>query len=99
MAIGLLEHFKDIPAIKIFEDAISRLASTVKMSRDKNQTGNILLLDRPKLYKGIEFMQDIVDAIRQKMNYAFVTNPSQKQKQRNTPFILISLKNIMVACI
>jgi len=82
MAIGLLEHFKDIPAIKIFEDAISRLASTVKMSRDKNQTGNILLLDRPKLYKGIEFMQDIVDAIRQKKELRIRYQPFTKTEAK-----------------
>lgn len=63
MAIGILEQFKDIPAIKIFEDAITKIAASVKQSREKVSGSSILLLDRPLRYKGIEFMSDIVEAI------------------------------------
>jgi len=66
IAIGILEQFKEIPAIKLFEDAITKLASSVKQSRDKANAGSILLLDRPKRYQGIEYMGDIVDAIHGK---------------------------------
>lgn len=63
MAIGILEQFKDIPAIKVFEDAITKIAASVKQSREKVSGSSILLLDRPRRYKGIEFMSEIVDAI------------------------------------
>ena len=68
IAIGILEQFKEIPAIRIFDDAISKIASSVRLSREKTdqQSGGILLLDRPKRYQGIEFMTDIVDAIHRK---------------------------------
>lgn len=66
IAIGILEQFKNIPAIKLFEDAITKIASSVKQSREKTSGGSILLLDRPKRYQGIEFMNDIVEAIHGK---------------------------------
>jgi predicted DNA-binding transcriptional regulator YafY len=64
MAIGILEQFKDIPAIRLFEDAITKIASSVKQSREKANQGKIVLLDRPKRYQGIEYMSDIVEAIQ-----------------------------------
>ena len=66
MAIGILEQFKELPAIKLFEDAISKIASSVKQSREHKGDSKILLLDRPKRYKGIEFLTEMVEAIRQK---------------------------------
>ncbi len=66
MAIGILEQFKELPAIKLFEDAITKIASSVKQSREQKGDSKILLLDRPKRYKGIEFLTEMVDAIRQK---------------------------------
>ncbi len=66
IAIGILEQFKEIPAIKLFEDAINKIASSVKQSREKVSGGSILLLDRPKRYQGIEYMNDMVEAIHGK---------------------------------
>ncbi|MBK7762799.1 MAG: WYL domain-containing protein [Bacteroidetes bacterium] len=63
IAIGILEQFKDIPAIRVFEDAITKIAASVKQSRAKVSEGKIVLLDRPKRYLGIEYMADMVDAI------------------------------------
>ena len=63
IAIGILEQFKNIPAIKVFEDAINKIASSVKQSREKISGSSVLLLDRPRRYQGIEFMNDIVEAI------------------------------------
>lgn len=66
IAIGILEQFKELPAIKLFEDAINKIASSVKQSRENKSESKILLLDRPKRYKGIEHLSEIVDAIRHK---------------------------------
>ncbi|MBL7766225.1 MAG: WYL domain-containing protein [Chitinophagaceae bacterium] len=91
MAIGLLEQFKDIPAIKIFEDAITKLAATVKQSRDQGAQGSILILDRPKRYKGIEYMEDIVNAIRGKQALRIQYQPFNKpeaQKHLVHPYFI-----------
>ena len=64
LAIGILEQFKDLPAIKIFDDAISKIATSIKYNMEQNSSSKILYLDRPKRYMGIEFLNDVVDAIR-----------------------------------
>jgi len=91
IAIGILEQFKEIPAIKLFEDAITKLASSVKQSRDKANAGSILLLDRPKRYQGIEYMGDIVDAIHGKnvlkVNYQPFTKTEPKKHTVHPYFI------------
>lgn len=83
MAIGLLEQFKDIPAIRVFEDAISRLATTVKMNRQQHGETGILILDRPKRYQGIEYMSDMVEAIREKkiLRITYQTFTSKEPKK------------------
>jgi predicted DNA-binding transcriptional regulator YafY len=46
IAVGILEQFRNIPAIKLFDDAISKIASTVKYSRERKPSNKVLLLDR-----------------------------------------------------
>lgn len=91
MAIGLLEQFKDIPAIRVFEDAISKLAAAVKQNRSEQSGGSILLLDRPKRYFGIEFMNDTVEAIRLKkvlrISYQAFTRKEPKRHTVHPYFI------------
>ena len=82
IAIGILEQFKEIPAIKMFEDAINKIASSVKMSREQAPKNSILILDRPKRYQGIEYMSDIVDAIRQKHVIKFLYQPFTKNEAK-----------------
>jgi predicted DNA-binding transcriptional regulator YafY len=78
LAIGILEQFKELPAIKLFEDAISKIASSVKQSREHKGDSKILLLDRPKRYKGIEFLTEMVEAIRQKKVMRIYYQPFNK---------------------
>lgn len=82
MAIGLLEQFKNIPAIKIFEDSIAKLATTVRQNRQNNSQNSILILDRPKRYIGIEFMNDIVEAIQQKKMLRISYQPFSKTEPK-----------------
>ncbi len=79
IAIGILEQFKDIPAIKIFDDAIQKIAISVKKSWENiSAPGSKLLLDRPKRYAGMEFMADVVEAIQQKQVLRFIYQPFHK---------------------
>lgn len=82
IAIGILEQFRNIPAIKLFDDAISKIASTVKYSRESKPSNKVLLLDRPKRYQGIEYLSDIVDAIRNKHIMRILYQPFNKAEAR-----------------
>lgn len=82
MAIGILEQFKNIPAIKIFEDAIGKLSATVKQSRGQHAPDGILLLDRPKRYLGIEYMSDMVEAIQQRRVLRISYQPFSKNEPK-----------------
>lgn len=82
IAIGILEQFKEIPAIKMFDDAIAKIANSVKMSREQTPQSGILILDRPKRYQGIEYMSEIVEAIRKKNVVKFLYQPFTKTEVR-----------------
>jgi predicted DNA-binding transcriptional regulator YafY len=67
MSLGILQQFTDLPAIKMFEDSILRMVSSVKKSRETaSGSNNILLLDRPNKYGGVQYMQALADAIIEK---------------------------------
>ena len=91
IAIGILEQFKEIPAIKLFEDAINKIASSVRQSRERVTGSSILVLDRPKRYQGIEYMSDIVEAIHAKnvlrINYQPFTKNEPKKHTVHPYFI------------
>lgn len=82
IAIGILEQFKELPAIKLFEDAINKIATSVKQSRESKNESKILLLDRPKRYSGIEYLSEIVDAIRNKKEMRILYRPFNKAEGR-----------------
>lgn len=82
IAIGILEQFKELPAIKLFEDAINKIASSVKQSRESKGDSKILLLDRPKRYNGIEHLSEIVDAIRNKNVMRIQYKPFNKEEAK-----------------
>jgi predicted DNA-binding transcriptional regulator YafY len=89
-AIGILEQFKGLPAIKYFEEAISKISASVQKNRDANKE-NIFLLDRPNQYLGAEFMHTIVEAIRDKrvlkITYQSFTKPTAKEHVVHPYFI------------
>ncbi len=82
IAIGILEQFKGLPLIKMFEDTINKIASTVRQSRESKSGSTILLLDRPKRYKGIEHLAEIVDAIREKKVMRIQYRPFNKPEAK-----------------
>ena len=65
-AISLLDQFKELPAIKEFEEAIRKIAETVRFNKQSRGESNIIQFDRPNSYKGIEYVEPIVKAIREK---------------------------------
>ena len=65
-AISLLDQFKALPAIKEFEEAIMKIAETVRFNKQSRGETNIIQFDRPNSYKGIEYIEHVVKAIREK---------------------------------
>ncbi len=84
MSLGILQQFTDLPAIKMFEDSILRMVSSVKKSRETaNASNNILLLDRPNKYGGVQYMQQLADAIIEhkvtRLSYQPFSKPKPKE--------------------
>ena len=65
-AISLLDQFKELPAIKEFEEAIMKIAETVRFNKQSRGESNIIQFDRPNSYRGIEYIEPVVKAIREK---------------------------------
>lgn len=80
MAIGILEQFKNLPAIKLFDDAISKIATSIKFNISNMEKSKIFFLDRPNRYIGIEFLDEIVGAIRNKQVLKIQYKPFNKQE-------------------
>ncbi len=91
-AIGILQQFKSLPAIKFFEESISRMAASVKKNREATASKeNYFLLDRPLRYIGAQHMSSIVDAIRDKrvlrIEYQSFNKPTAKNHTVHPYFI------------
>ena len=65
-AISILDQFKHLPAIKEFEDAIRRIASTVKENKEARGESDHIQLDKPFIIKGIEFVEPVLKAISER---------------------------------
>ena len=64
-AISLLDQFKQLPAIHEFEEAIKRIAETVRFNKQSRGEQRIIQFDRPNSYRGIEYIEPVVKAIRE----------------------------------
>jgi predicted DNA-binding transcriptional regulator YafY len=65
-AISILDQFKHLPAIKEFEDAIMKIASTVKINKEARGEADYIQLDRPFRIQGLEYVEPILRAIRER---------------------------------
>ena len=65
-AISLLDQFKGLPAIKEFEESIKKIAETVRFNKQSRGEDKIIQFDKPNSYKGIEYIEPLVKAIREK---------------------------------
>jgi predicted DNA-binding transcriptional regulator YafY len=64
-AISILDQFKELPAIKEFEDAIHRIADTVQFNKESRGEKNIIQFDRSGSYQGLHYLEPAVLAIRE----------------------------------
>jgi predicted DNA-binding transcriptional regulator YafY len=65
-AISLLDQFKELPAIKEFEESIQKIAETVRFNKQSRGEDKIIQFDKPNSYRGIEYFEPLVKAIREK---------------------------------
>ncbi|HUX83964.1 MAG TPA: WYL domain-containing protein [Chitinophagaceae bacterium] len=66
IAISILEQFRNLPVISQFEDAILKIAASLKINRERLHQGNTLIrLETPSLYRGLEWITEIVEAMKQ----------------------------------
>lgn len=66
IAISILEQFKMLPVIQQFEDALLKIAASLKIKRETLEGGGLLQFGAPAQYMGLEWVQDIADALKQK---------------------------------
>lgn len=64
IAIGILEQFKNLPVIRQFEDAILKIASTLKINRELLENNGMIKMDIPGQFKGQEWIADLVEMIK-----------------------------------
>ncbi len=64
IAIGILEQFRGLPVVQQFEDAILKIAASLKMNREALQHKGLIKFTRTSQYKGAEHIPEIVDAIK-----------------------------------
>jgi predicted DNA-binding transcriptional regulator YafY len=65
-AISLLDQFKELPAIKEFDEAIRKIAETVRFNKQNRGEENIIQFTKTNSYKGTEYIEQVVRAIREK---------------------------------
>jgi len=64
VAIGILEQFRSLPVIQRFEDAILKIAASLKMNRQQLENRGLIKFSRGSQYQGAEHIPEIVDAIK-----------------------------------
>ncbi|MDB5284955.1 MAG: hypothetical protein JWO06_4030 [Bacteroidota bacterium] len=95
-AISILDQFKHLPAIKEFEEAIMKIASTVKINKEARGESDHIQLDKPFIIKGIEFVEPILKAIseRKVLKFSYQRHGSDTVSQNLLePYLIRESKN------
>ncbi len=95
-AISILDQFKHLPAIKEFEEAIHKIASTVKLNKEARGESDHIQLDKPFIIKGIEFVEPILKAIseRRVLSFSYQKHGSDLVSQNLLePYLIRESKN------
>jgi predicted DNA-binding transcriptional regulator YafY len=95
-AISILDQFKHLPAIKEFEEAIHKIASTVKLNKEARGESDHIQLDKPFIIKGIEFVEPILKAIseRRVLKFSYQRHGSDTVSQNLLePYLIRESKN------
>jgi len=66
IAIGILEQFRSLPVVRQFEDAILKIAASLKKNREVLEHKGLIKFARATQYKGAEHIPAIVDAIKER---------------------------------
>ena len=93
IAIGILEQFRSLPVVQQFEDAILKIAASLKMNREALQHKGLIKFSRASQYKGAEHIPEIVDAIKTWKSYASLTRASTATSRRSTGWNPITCGN------
>jgi predicted DNA-binding transcriptional regulator YafY len=65
IAISILEQFRNLPVISQFEEAILRIAASLRINRERFKSGGAMIrLETPSLYRGLEWLTEIVEAMK-----------------------------------
>src|ERR1017187_2442999 len=95
-AISILDQFKHLPAIKEFEEAIHKIASTVKLNKEARGESDHIQLDKPFIIKGIEFVEPVLKAIseRRVLKFTYQKHGSDTVSQNLLePYLIRESKN------
>ncbi len=95
-AISILNQFKHLPAIKEFEDAIIKIASTVKLNKQARNENDYIQLERPFVVKGIEFVEPVIKAITEKrvLRFTYKKHDSREESLNYLqPYLIREAKN------
>ncbi len=95
-AISLLEQFKHLPAIREFEEAIRKIATTVKFNKEVRGESDYIQLDKPFVIKGIELVEPILKAIaeRRVVKFTYQKHGSDQVTQNLLePYLIRESKN------
>ncbi len=64
IAVGMLRRFNKLPVIRQFEEAIFKMADAVSVNRKKMENQGLLHMEEPTLFKGLEWLPEIAEAIK-----------------------------------
>ncbi|MBK8659479.1 MAG: WYL domain-containing protein [Bacteroidetes bacterium] len=95
-AISILDQFKHMPAIKEFEEAIMKIASTVKINKEARGEADYIQLDKPYRIKGLEYVEPVLKAIaeRRVLKFTYQKHGSREVSQNLLePYLIRESKN------
>ncbi len=64
IAVGILRQFHNLTIIRQFEDAILKIADSVRINRKRLEGKGLIHLDTPPRFKGLEWLPEIAEAIQ-----------------------------------
>lgn len=95
-AISILDQFKHLPAIKEFEEAIQRIASTVKINKEARGEADYIQFEKPFVIQGVEYIEPILKAIseRRVIKFTYQKHGSDETSENLLePYLIKEAKN------
>lgn len=95
-AVGILEQFRHLPAIREFDSAIRKIAATVKLNKVERGESDYIDLEKNYLVRGLEWVEPILKAITQKRVLRFEYQRFDKTESKShlvEPYLIKEYKN------